>query len=171
MYQMCYERTTRKRGGPFQIGCLLTQRGQLSRWFSQCSMVKSTNTQGMVLRNTAISKLIPGVDRVAGGALVIFGTLLQLKPPSSHSRRASEQQGLLPNRCVPMTPPDQDGEWGQLHLNHFKRHDRCPVKDLEVTRRHKVLLLVVALARATDSVNEYKPAEGVDATVRQRNRV
>jgi hypothetical protein len=142
--QMSFERITRRKEGSSQIGCPPTQRSQLFRLLSQCSMAKSTNTLDMVLRNTVISGLIPGVDQVVGEALVIFGTLPQLKPPSSHSRRVSEQQGLLPNRCVRTTLSDQVGEWGQRRLNQFKHHDRCPVRDLEVTKRHKVLLLLVA---------------------------
>ena len=88
----------------------------------------------------ATSNLIAEEVQAAEAALVIFGTLPHLKPPSS-SRRASELLGLLHNRYARTTPLDQAEEWGQ-HLKLQQRPDRSPVNDREVIRRHKVLLLV-----------------------------
>lgn len=90
MFRMYLEHITRRRDGHFQTGCPLIPGSQLLRLLSQFSTVRSTNTQATVLRSTVPSSLTAGEAQAAEEALMIFGTLLQLKPPSSHSRRASE---------------------------------------------------------------------------------
>jgi hypothetical protein len=60
MFPTYLEPTIPRKDAYFQIGCLLIRKSQLLKSLRQCNTVKSTNMQGMVLRNTAIRNLIAG---------------------------------------------------------------------------------------------------------------
>lgn len=60
MFRTYSEPTIPRKDVYFQIGCRLIRKSQLLKSLRRFNTVKSTNMQGMVLRNTAIRHLIAG---------------------------------------------------------------------------------------------------------------
>ena len=60
MFRTYSEPTIPRKDAYFQIGCPLIRKSQQLKSLRQCNTVKSTNMQGMALRNTAIRHLIAG---------------------------------------------------------------------------------------------------------------